>query len=68
MILSTTTADLLRKHGVEGAIRLISEAGFDAYDYSFCDLPNDNPFYTDAYMENAKEIKLISEECGITCN
>ena len=68
MILSTTTSDLLNKHGVADAIRLIAKAGFDAYDYSFCGLPKDDPFYSDAYMENAKEIRALSEEIGISCN
>ena len=68
MIVSTTTADLLGKHGVEGAIRLIAEAGFDAYDYSLCEIKNDDPFFTDSYMDYAKKIKALSEECGITCN
>lgn len=68
MIVSTTTSDLLGKHGVEGAIRLIAEAGFDAYDYSFCSIKSDNPFFTDSYMDYAKKIKALSEECGITCN
>ena len=68
MILSTTTSDLINKHGVADAIRLIAKAGFDAYDYSFCGLPKDDPFYSDAYMENAKEIKALSEEIGISCN
>ncbi len=68
MKISTTTSDILRKHGVEGAIRIIAEAGYDAYDYSFCSLPKDDPFFTASYMERAKEIKAVADECGIVCN
>lgn len=68
MNVSTSTSDLLRKHGVEESIRIIAKAGFDAYDFSFCDLPSDNPFFTEEYMSYAKSIKAVAEECGIPCN
>lgn len=68
MKVSTSTSDIIRHHGAEKAIRIIAQAGFDAYDYSFCELKSDDPFYTDGYMENARKMKAAADECGISCN
>lgn len=69
MILSTSTGYIAGKHGVIGSLRLLKEAGFDAYDLSLRPLSReDGPVAADNYMDFAREIKAAADEIGIVCN
>ncbi len=68
MLLSTTTSAMSRYMPLEEAIKIIKSAGFDAYDLTFCSLPNDHALYGDNRMEEAKRLKAEADEIGIICN
>lgn len=68
MLLSTTTSLMSRSRPLEETIKIIKEAGFDAYDLTFCSLPNDHYFYGDDRMEMAKKLKDEADKLGIVCN
>lgn len=69
MLLSTSTGNIPSGNGVEGAIRLLKEAGFDAYDLTLRPLSAEGrPLASDDYMEFAKKIKAAADEAGIICN
>lgn len=70
MKLSTETGWLRRRFDDKTAIRMIKEAGFDAFDYSFCymlDQPEKDILRED-YLERAYELKEYMDEIGIVCN
>jgi len=69
MRLSTSTGYIKKHHSIENTLRLMKEAGFDAYDLSLRELsaPGE-PVAADDYMEFAKKVKAIAEEVGIVCN
>ena len=69
MKLSTTTGAVQKRFGFESAIRMIAEAGFDAYDMNMCQIHvSDSPICHDGYVDYVKHLKEIAEECGIECN
>lgn len=70
MILSTNTSYLAKKFGHKEAIRMISEAGFDAYDMSFFgnNDPEQNHFFADDYIEYAHSVRDFADSLGIKCN
>jgi len=69
MLLSTSTGYIAEKHGIETALSLIKEAGFDAFDLSLRPLSGEGrPIAQDNYMEFAAQIKNIAERVGIICN
>lgn len=71
MKLSTTTFALTKKHSFKDSLKIIKEAGFDAYDMSLtCMYDNPNPcvFCEDGYLEVAKELRRYADEIGIVCN
>lgn len=70
MLLSTETGWLRRRFDDKTAVRMIKEADFDAFDYSFCyslDQPEKDMLGED-YLERAYELKEFMEEIGIVCN
>ncbi len=70
MKLSTETCCLRRRFGDKTTIKMIKDAGFDAFDYSFCymlDQPQ-NDMLGDDYLERAYSLKSYAEELGIECN
>lgn len=68
MLLSTTTSYMSRTRPLEECVEIIKEAGFDAYDLTFCSLPSDHYLYGEDRMERAKELKAHADEIGIVCN
>jgi len=68
MRLSVETQEVYQKFGIKEGITLLKEAGFDAIDFTFCDLGEDSLFYSDKYREFALEIKKHIDEIGIVCN
>lgn len=49
-------------------IKLLKDAGFDAYDYSMCDRDFRVDGLADDYVEKAKELRRCADEIGIECN
>ena len=70
MLLSTEIASLAKIFGEKEAIRIISEAGFDAYDISLFELSRDENHYFngDDYREKAKELREYADSLGLVCN
>lgn len=69
MRISTETGSIAHHVGTENAVRIIGEAGFDAFDLTLFDLgkPGDLLFGDDC-LAMARRIKKIGLECGIVCN
>lgn len=68
MLLSTTTSLMSRYRSLEETVNVIKNAGFDAYDLTFCSLPDDHYLYGDDRMEGAKKLKAEADRIGIVCN
>lgn len=71
MLVSNLTHNLTRLYGLEEAIRLNADAGFDAYDISlFALMGNEYPlgFRSENYVEYAKEVRAYADSLGIICN
>lgn len=67
MIVSTQTMPIAGKIGEAEAIRLIAQAGFDAYDITLNGIEG-NPIFEDNYKEYLASLKAVADEAGITCN
>ena len=70
MLLSTEIGSLSKIFGEKESLRIISEAGFDAYDLSLNELSrNENYFLNgDDYIEKAKDLKDYADSLGLVCN
>ena len=70
MLLSTNTRWGNKKISEKEVIRIIADAGFDAYDISLLELTK-NPedlFNRDDYTHIAKDLRLFADSLGIVCN
>lgn len=70
MLLSTQTDFLGKTYGEESAIRILAEAGFDAFDLSLFpifDWPGCE-MNTPGFRQYAKKLRTVAEDCGIVCN
>ena len=66
MLLVTQTDMTAKRFGIERAIELIAEAGFDGIDYSAFDMVDDShPLNGHDYMEYAKKLRAKADSCGI---
>ncbi len=70
MLLSVSTCPLDTILSVKDAIRIIKDAGFDAYDMSLCDMMHNknNIFNTEKYLDEAMAIREYADALGIVCN
>ena len=68
MILSTMTGGISRKLGDEKAIKMLADAGYDAYDFTFDAHPADSSIYTDDNVDYFKQLRALADSCGIACN
>ena len=69
MKLSTNTDYCVAKFGIEKAIDMICDAGFEALDLSMFDiLRPSSPFFGDDYLEVAKKAKEKAESRGVYFN
>jgi len=70
MLLSTSTGYLAKTLGLEGALRAIKAAGFDAYDFSVSSLTGgpDAPLMQENYVEYLKPLKDLADSLGLVCN
>ena len=69
MILSTQTDLLAKAFGYEKAVEIIADAGFDAIDFSFFEMDDNNhPFYSDDAEEYMLKLRALAESKGLTFN
>ncbi len=74
MLISTQTEAMSRAFGDKEAIKILAKAGFDAFDYSFCDWDisehkeHGKKVLSGDYVGYAKELKALAFECKIVCN
>lgn len=69
MKISTSTGISAQRFGVDTAIQMIAQAGFDAYDMDMCRIHvTDTPLSSDDYMTYIKRLKCVAGENGIVCN
>ena len=79
MKLSTEIRSIACFVGEENAIRLLAEAGFDAWDFSLFDMApysyaekrivnGDHPLQSGDWRAFAKRLGEVGRECGIICN
>lgn len=66
MRLVTQTECLAKRFGDEECVRILANAGFDAVDWSFFEMLNDDCHWCgDSWKEHALKLKALGEECGI---
>ncbi len=70
MLLSISTAPMSKRLSDKEAIRIIKEAGFDAYDMSLTKMffEKETVFNTDKYLDEAKALREYADSLGIVCN
>lgn len=69
MLLSTQTLLLAEKLGEKEAIRIIKQAGFDAYDMSLFKMKSDDYYLNgNNYLSEAKALRKYADSLGIVCN
>lgn len=68
MRLSIETFTLRERFGDKEALRMIKEAGFDAFDYSTYDTTERTDMLGDDYRERAQELRRYADKIGISCN
>lgn len=69
MRISTETGSIAWFVDVESAVRMIADAGFDAWDFTLFDLHKpDALLFGDDCRAMARKLRKIGEECGIVCN
>lgn len=67
MLLSTQNHRLSDVFGVRESIKILKDAGFDAYDISLFAAENTKYFAGDDYADKARELKAYADELGIVC-
>ena len=70
MLLSTSTGNLSGKLGLEGTLKSLKEAGFDAFDLSISNLTRGEnaPLMQEDYPEFLKALKQTADALGLVCN
>lgn len=79
MKISTEINSIASFVGHEDAVRIVADAGFDAWDFSMhvmacydwgkgTIVPSNHPLNGDNYLEYAYKLGEIGRECGIVCN
>lgn len=70
MLVSAQTKKLRARFGMENAIRILHEAGFDAYDWSMGPMEKepDHELNQPNYREYAHHIRQYADSLGIVCN
>ncbi len=67
MLLGVDTNVLRDRYDDKTAVRMISEAGFDAFDYSMFRACGEKDMLCDNYREKAYGLKEYAEKCGVVC-
>ena len=69
MYISTETGSFDAYGDIKTIIKMLKDAGFDAYDYSmFYDVKSGQIFMREDYIEQAKELRRFADSIGISCN
>lgn len=70
MLLSTQTDQLATRFGIEKALEILKDAGFDAYDMSLFPLGKGTGYEFDEedYIDRAKALRAHADKLGIVCN
>ena len=69
MLLSTQTSHLHTHFGLERAIGILAEAGFEAFDLSLFGMFNDgDEFVREGWRDRAYAIREFADKVGIPCN
>ena len=68
MKLSVELYTLSRRFGDHKAIEIAKNVGFDAIDYSYYMLNENEEILGDSYKEYAQSLRAKLDECGICCN
>ncbi len=69
MLLSINIGNYEIRCGLEKAIDLCKAAGFEAMDYSLCDMVEDDcPWNGENYLELARKTRALADEKGLPCN
>ena len=68
MKLAIETYVLQNRFDAKTAIKMIKEAGFDAFDYTFLYENEQNSMLKEDYLERACALKEYADELGIPCN
>lgn len=70
MLISTELLPVSSRYGDERAIRMMQEAGFDAFDMSFGRMNEDASYgpNTKEYRDYMRSLKRTAKEAGIVCN
>ncbi len=70
MLLSTQSALLEKRVGIEKGLIILKEAGFDAYDYSLFQMRDvvGSPLNREDYLDCAEKIRRFADGIGIVCN
>ena len=70
MRISTETDFLSKRFGEAEAIRMLAQAGFDAYDYSQFAMLDDesHPVNGPDYKNYLRTLRQVADDCGIVCN
>ena len=69
MKLSINVGNIVPKFGVEASIELYKKAGFDAMDFSLCDMQNPtSPFYSDGWRAEAERVRALADKAGLPVN
>ena len=71
MLISCPTDVLEAKlEGLDNTIKLLAEAGFDAYDITLCGMYKNDEHWAnlDSYKEEAYRLRALADGCGIVCN
>lgn len=67
MVLSVDTNILRDRFDDRTAVKMIREAGFDAFDYSMFRATGERDMLADDYVERAYKLKETADACGILC-
>lgn len=58
-----------RLGGIDKAIMLLADAGFDAYDLSLCDIRDTSHWpLGENWREEIERLRAVADQCGIICN
>ena len=67
MLLSIDTISLRQRYNDETALKMIKDAGFDAYDYSMFRANGERDMLDDDYIEKAHKLRAFADEIGLLC-
>lgn len=70
MLIASQTSIIERRFGAERAIEMLSQAGFDAFDFTFFDMNKntEESVFGDNYREYMLSLKGLADRAGIICN